>query len=142
MAVVASVPVLTVSEGIFSAAKAADHEKFLQLSSDLTGFPISDLNMERANIFLSLLMNSNYKSQLNAALDEPVVSIDGDLIEVIITFWYAGVIAIDGNFSVETYLDALMWKSTWFASPKSVCASVPNDWSLPPSGAEVQSGIY
>ncbi len=136
IAVVASVPVLTVSGGIFTVAEAADHEKFLQISSDLTGFPISDLNIQRANTLLGLLINSNYKPKLNVALDEPLVPIDSDLIEVIITFWYAGVIAMEGNFSVDTYIDALMWKSAWFASPKSVCVSVPNDWSLPPSGTQ------
>lgn len=136
MAVVASVPVLTISNGIFTAAIAADYEKFLRLSSDITGFPISDLNTDRANTLLGLLLNSNYNPHLTSALNTPSVPIDDELVEVIVTFWYAGVIVIDGSFSVDTYIEALMWKCAWFASPKSVCAPVPNDWSVPPSASD------
>ena len=136
LAVAASVPALTVSDGIFTKASASEHEKFLHLSSELTGFPVSDLNTSRANTLLGLLMNSNYKQQLILSLDAPSAQTDEELVEVIITFWYAGIIAIDGDFSVDTYTDAFMWKSAWFASPKSVCVSVPNGWSLPPSATE------
>ena len=133
MALVAAVPALTISDSTLPSQHTANIEKFIELSSHLTGFATAEFEPTRANTLLSLLMNSNFQDRLISALDAPSSEIDDELTEIIVTFWYAGIIAINGNVSVDTYIDGLIWKTAWFATPKTICSHFPNDWSLPPS---------
>ncbi len=122
-------------DGLGNSASAANLQQFLDLSSELTGFPTSELNAERAQILLDLLMDSNLRDALVSAMKADTSEVKDELAEVMITFWYAGIIAIQNDVSVDTYIDALVWKSVWFATPKTVCSPIPNDWSLPPEPA-------
>lgn len=135
MALVAAVPVLTISDSVTTSTDTANFNKFIQLSSILTGFSNSEFDTSRASTLFSLLMKSNFQERLISALESPSSETDDELTEVIVTFWYAGIIAIDGDVSVDTYVDGLIWTTAWFATPKTICSPIPNDWSLPPSEA-------
>ncbi len=127
---ISAMPVLVSADIFAGSASAGEVDRFLQLSSNLTGFEVQELNPDRARQLLGWIMASGHSDSLGSALEDSSLAVDDELAEVVITAWYGGVIAIDDDPFVDTYTDALAWKAAWFATPKTVCSTVPDDWTL------------
>ena len=130
--IIGATPVLASADIFASSASAREVDRFLQLSSNLTGFPTAELNHDRARQLLGWIMAASHSGSLGSALEDSSLTVDDELAEIVIAAWYAGIISIDGTPFVDTYTDALIWKAAWFATPKTVCSPVPDDWTLPP----------
>ena len=130
--IIGAMPVLASADIVADSIGAGDVDRFLQLSSTLTGFPASELNYGRAQQLLGWIIASSHSGSLASALEDSSLAVDDELAEIVITAWYSGVISIDDDSFVDTYTDALIWQTAWFTTPKTVCSPVPNDWALPP----------
>lgn len=121
-------------------------QRFLAVSSALTGFSHANLQPDLARTYMQRIDNND---EIQASLDDlfaalpednpdDAVSLDAmqaagvfddearnSLTQTITTYWYTGVVpAPEGDSSqVATFVDALAWTSLTFTKPRSICGS-------------------
>lgn len=124
-----------------------DLERFLALSSVLTGF--DDLNPALGAVYLqSLQQRSDPAVTLVELYDRvgfggpsgpqtaEVLEATGvfereevsALADTIITYWYTGIYDNDGEPTVATYVDALVWQAVDYLKPRTICGPFPGFW--------------
>lgn len=124
-----------------------DLDKFLEISSILTGFDEADLNRTNgkmyfesliefpvSNISLNELYEVIIKNKDN--LEESQITKNPDykkLTELIITYWYtASYKSADGK-KMSDYEDMLAWKSTGYVTPNAQCHGDMGFWANKPN---------
>lgn len=124
-----------------------DFEKFLEISSILTGFEEGDLDRTNgemyyksivefpvSNISMSELYEEIIKNKDN--LENSQIAINEDykkLANLIITYWYtASYKSADGK-KISDYEDMLAWKSTGYVTPNAQCHGDMGFWANKPN---------
>lgn len=139
--------------GIYSCSKGRNLslDEFLQLSSLLTGFEVSDLDRNSGQTYLNSLMNfppsgssiSSLYDKFNLNLNTPVnlnfnvtddLTIDADkkLAQRIVMYWYKGDYKDGKEYKMLNFNQNLGWQATVYGSPESECHGDTNSWINPP----------
>lgn len=124
-----------------------DFEKFLEISSILTGYEIEELNQQNgelyyqsllefpvSNISLSELYEVIVKSKDN--LEYSQISKNADykkLSDLIITYWYTASYKTADGKKMSDYEDQLAWKSTGYVTPNAQCHGDMGFWADKPN---------
>jgi hypothetical protein len=117
--------------------------QFLALSSILTGF--EELNPTLGRVYLESLQSGQHADALAAlyrvagatsieALERAGVFADEQTratADTIAEYWYTGVYTKDGEQTVATYVDALVWRAI-YTKPNTICGPYTGFWQEPP----------
>gem|GEM_PF-1009514 len=126
--------------GIFSCGKSRDItlDEFMQLSSLLTGFEVSDLDKSSGQTYLNSLKNfppsgssisslyDKFKLNLNTpvnlnynVVDDLTLDADKKLAQRIVMYWYKGDYKDGNEYKMLNFNQNLGWQATVYGSPEA-----------------------
>ncbi len=121
----------TVPSGLF-AQVGFSLQDFLQLSSLLTGLPVSALNPNFARFIYAAYSERGVLDELaQLAADPAPESLPSRAADELVAAWYSGVVQTMAGPVMGNYHSALLW-STPGLHPAGVCGGYTGYWSEPP----------
>jgi hypothetical protein len=115
-----------------SASTGTSMDRFITLSSRLTGTAAGDLDRDAGEALLAGFTAAGH----GAALERLSVdhSSDPDLADAVVAAWYSGVVGTGTGDVVATFNAALVWNALSFTKPFANCGGETGYWSQPPAG--------
>jgi len=121
---------------------AGDLDRFMALSSALTGVAIDDTIASAAVLatFSAPERRVSLAALANLVAATPADGLDAALktkgldalANEVVSAWYAGVAGPADAQRVVLYLNALVWNAMTFTKPMGVCGGPTGYWALPP----------
>jgi hypothetical protein len=112
------------------AQTALDVDRFLDLSSRLTGAPLDALDRDAAGSLLAAFQAAGRARDLAALAADPAG--DPALATDVVSAWYSGLYDTRAGTAVATYNGALVWRALAFTKPPGNCGGETGYWSQPP----------
>lgn len=106
--------------GLAIEGQARPTDAFLKLSSQLTGFPVSELDPELGLLYRALVDSADSPS-LEALLQGEDSSERERVERQIIELWYSGILPTDTGSKVVAFQNSLGWRALDFCAPPSYC---------------------
>jgi hypothetical protein len=112
------------------AQTSLDLDRFLALSSRLTGAPLDALDRDAAGSLLSAFLSAGRARDLAALAADPAG--DPAFVTDLVAAWYSGLYESKAGTAVATYNGALVWRALDFTKPLGNCGGETGYWSQPP----------
>lgn len=106
-------------------------DQFREISSRLTGTPLSDLDPEAAGTILNGLTSIGRGPGLTLLAENPAIS-TGTVAEDVIAAWYSGICETDRGPVLATFTGALVWNALDYTKPFGSCGGETGYWAEPP----------
>jgi hypothetical protein len=107
-----------------------DLDRFLDLSSRLTGAPPDALDRDAAGALLAAFQAAGRGRDLVALAADP--GGDKALATDLVAAWYSGLFDTKAGTEAVTYNGALVWRALAFTKPLGNCGGETGYWSQPP----------
>ncbi|MFO1147996.1 MAG: sugar dehydrogenase complex small subunit [Alsobacter sp.] len=107
-----------------------DLDRFLDLSSSLTGAPLDALDRDAAASLLAAFQAAGRARDLVTLAADPAG--DPALATELVAAWYSGLYDTRAGTAVATYNGALVWRALAFTKPLGNCGGETGYWSQPP----------
>jgi hypothetical protein len=115
------------------AQEAVTVDRFLAMSSRLTGVAVADLDSTMAAKLLSGFVSMGLGPGLNLLADDAKVS-TGTVADDIVAAWYSGLYETETGPALAGFTEALLWNALDFTKPPGSCGGETGYWADPPSG--------